>query len=232
MLDMDRHLNPSLLPALLFAILLLLPVIASCSSTPAPDDFRGTVFSDERMAHDFRLTDQFGRTRSLHHDFAGRVVVLTFLYTACPDVCPIVANHLRDISTLLEDDSSSSAAIVIISVDPEGDTVESVFDYSERWQMTDRWTYLTGDETLLKDVWEAYYIDPYVHGPGRAETKDTAAAVPKLASGGVDALVEQTGRVIHSAPIYIIDADGKMRSAFTLPLESEDVMNDVRLVGG
>ncbi len=229
--DMDRRLNPSLLPGLLFAILFLLPLISSCSSTPAPDEFRGTVFSDEREAEDFRLTDQFGRTRSLHQDFAGRVVVLTFLYTACPDVCPIVANHLRDISTLLEGDSSQ-VAIVIISVDPEGDTVESVFDYSERWQMTDRWTYLTGDETQLKDVWKAYYIDPYVHGPGRAETPDASAAASKVAGGGVDALVEQTGRVIHSAPIYIIDADGKMRSAFTLPLESEDVMNDVRLVGG
>ena len=229
--DMDGRLNPSLQPALLFAILFLLPLLSSCSSTPAPDEFRGTVFSDEREAQDFRLTDQFGRIRSLHQDFAGRIVVLTFLYTACPDVCPIVANHLRDISTLLGDDSSQ-VAIVIISVDPEGDTVESAFDYSERWQMTNRWTYLTGNEASLKDVWKAYYIDPYIHGPGRAETPDTAAVSSKVARGGVDALVEQTGRVIHSAPIYIIDGDGKMRSAFTLPLESDDVMNDVRLVGG
>ncbi len=229
--DMDRRLNPSLQPALLFAILFLLPLLSSCSSTPAPDEFRGTVFSDEREAQDFRLTDQFGRIRSLHQDFAGGVVVLTFLYTACPDVCPIVANHLRDISTLLEEDSSQ-VAIVIVSVDPEGDTVESVFDYSERWQMTNHWTYLTGDEASLKDVWKAYYIDPYIHGPSRAETPDTASASFKAASGGVDALVEQTGLIIHSAPIYIIDADGKMRSAFTLPLASDDVMNDVRLVGG
>ena len=228
---MERRLNPSLLPALIFAILFLLPLISSCSSTPAPDEFRGTVFSDEREAQDFTLTDQFGKTRSLHQDFAGRVVVLTFLYTACPDVCPIVANHLRDISTLLEDDSSQ-VAIVIISVDPQGDTVESVLEYSERWQMTNRWTYLTGDEVLLKDVWKAYYIDPYVHGPGRAGPSHSATAAPMAASGGVDALVEQTGRVIHSAPIYIIDGEGKMRSALTLPLESEDVANDVRLVKG
>ena len=147
--DTDRRLNPSLLPALLFAILLLLPFLSSCSSTPAPDEFKGTVFSDEREAQDFRLTDQFGRTKSLRQDFAGRIVVLTFLYTACPDVCPIVANHLRDISTLLGDDSSQ-VAIVIISVDPEGDTVESVFDYSERWQMTNRWTYLTGERSLAE----------------------------------------------------------------------------------
>lgn len=228
---MDRRLNPSLLRPLLLTLLFLLPFLSSCSSTPALDEFKGTVFSDEREARDFRLTDQFGRTKSLRQDFAGRVVVLTFLYTGCPDVCPVVANHLRDISTLLGDDSSQ-VAIVIISVDPEGDTVESAFDYSERWQMTNRWTYLTGDEASLKDVWKAYYIDPYIHGPGRAETPDTATASSKVTGGGVDALVEQTGRVIHSAPIYVIDEDGKMRSAFTLPLESKDVVNDVRLVGG
>ena len=183
------------------------------------------------MAQDFTLTDQFGRTKSLHQDFAGRVVVLTFLYTACPDVCPIVANHLRDISTLLEGESAQ-AAIVIVSVDPEGDTVESVLDYSERWHMTDRWTYLTGAESILEDVWKAYYIDPYLHGPRGTSSAGASTVASKVAGGGVDALVEQTGRVIHSAPIYIIDADGKMRSAFTLPLESKDVMNDVRLVGG
>ena len=206
-----------------------MPLLLSCSLASSGDDYRGTVFKDERRAHDFSLTDQFGAPKSLHQDFAGRVVVLTFLYTGCPDVCPIVANHLRDISTLLEDDSSE-AAIVIVSVDPEGDTVESALDYSERWQMADRWDYLVGDEAVLSDVWKAYYIDPYVHGPGRAE--EIATPDVKPAGGGVTALVEQTGRVIHSAPIYIIDAKGNMRSAFTLPLESEDVAHDVRLAGG
>lgn len=223
----DPRLTPKLLLFLAFAILGLSSL--ACSSTPTREDFRGTVVSGDRQAQDFTLTDQFGVSKSLERDFAGKVIVLTFLYTECPDVCPIVANHLRDVALLMEEDGPDSA-VVIVSVDPEEDTVDSALAYSERWKMTDRWTYLVGEEAELKEVWKAYYIDPYVHGPGRADTRNTPQ-VGGSGSGGVSALAEQTGRVIHSAPIYIIDAEGVMRSVFTLPLESEDVAHDVRLVG-
>lgn len=223
--------GPIPISSIILGTLALALFLLACSQTPTPGDFKGTAFTDERRAQDFALTDQFGMRKSLHADFAGKVVALTFLYTECPDVCPIVANHLRDISTLLEDDSSQTA-IVIVSVDPEGDTVDSALDYSDRWQMADRWTYLVGDESALEEVWKAYYIDPYVHGPSRAGTEDEAVPLPNSAGGGVSAILEQTGRVIHSAPIYIIDAKGIMRSAFTLPLESQDVAHDIRLVGG
>ena len=176
------------------------------------------------------MTDQFGEQKSLRQDFAGKVVVLTFLYTECPDVCPIVANHLREVAASLRKDGPETA-IVIISVDPEGDTVEGVLAYSERWGMADRWAYLVGEEAALKEVWKAYYIDPYVHGPARAKTGSQPAPIGGSGSGGVSALVEQTGRVIHSAPIYIIDGDGIMRSVFTLPVELEDIVHDVQLIG-
>ena len=223
----DPRLTPKLQLFLAFAMLGL--SFLACSSTPTREDFKGTAISGDRQAQDFTLTDQFGASKSLEQDFAGKVVVLTFLYTECPDVCPIVANHLRDVALLMEEDGPD-AAVVIVSVDSERDTVDSALAYSERWQMTDRWTYLVGGEAELKEVWKAYYIDPYVHGPGRADTESTPQ-VRGSGGGGVSALIEQTGRVIHSAPIYIIDAEGVMRSVLTLPLESEDVAHDIRLVG-
>ena len=204
--------------------------IVGCSSAPLPGDFRGTPFTDERQAEDFQLTDQFGNLVSLRDDYTGRVVVLTFLYTNCPDVCPIVANHLRDVAGLLEQDSFDTD-IVVVSVDPEGDTVDAALAYSERWKMTDRWSFLTGDESTLKGVWGAYYIDPYLHGPGRSDSNAKAKPTNDKSSGGVGALARESGLIIHSAPIYIIDANGAMRSAFTLPLEPQDVVHDIRLVG-
>ncbi len=227
----DSGLPPSPQSILTLAVLALAPFIFACSSLPAPDDFKGTAFSGERQAQDFSLTDQFGAQRSLRQDFSDKVVVLTFLYTECPDVCPIVANHLRDVANSLRENGPETA-FVIISVDPEGDTVEDVLVYSERWGMAGRWSYLVGGEAVLKEVWKAYYIDPYVHGPTRANAGGQPAPTGGSGSGGVSALVEQTGRVIHSAPIYIIDGDGIMRSVFTLPVESEDIVHDVRLLGG
>ena len=183
-------------------------------------------------ATDFRLTDQFGESVALS-DFRGKVALLTFLYTDCPDVCPIAANHLRQASQLLSEDGAD-IAIVIVSVDPDGDSVETARAYSERWGMTERWSYLVGGEEALRPIWAAYYIDPYLYGPGRnGASSESASSLPQTASGGgAGALAAQTGRIIHSAPIYLIDADGIMRVVFTMPFETEDLVNDARLLGG
>ena len=206
----------------------------ACARPIAPDSFKGTVLSANNPAPDFSLTDQFGRTASLA-DFRGKVVLLTFLYTSCPDVCPVAANHLREARQALSDEAGGGdTAIVVVSVDPERDSVEAALAYSERWGMTEGWAYLTGGEDALRAVWDAYYIDPYLHGPGR----DSAAAsgghsrAGQASGGGASALAAQSGRIIHSAPIYLIDAEGAMRVAFTLPFETADLVNDARLLLG
>ena len=213
-----------------FALLAL-----ACARPAAPDAFKGTALSAANPAPDFRLTDQFGEPASLA-DFRGKVVLLTFLYTSCPDVCPVAANHLREARRALAEAGGGDTAIVVVSVDPERDSVDAALAYSERWDMVDGWAYLTGDEDALRAVWDAYYIDPYLHGPGR----DAATAAGgghsqagQASGGGASALAARSGRIIHSAPIYLIDAEGAMRVAFTLPFETADLVNDARvLLGG
>ena len=206
----------------------------ACARPVAPDAFKGTVLSAANPAPDFRLTDQFGKATSLA-DFRGKVVLLTFLYTSCPDVCPVAANHLREArETLDEDGGGGDTAIVVVSVDPERDSVEAALAYSERWDMVDGWAYLTGGEDALRAVWDAYYIDPYLHGPGRdaAASGEHSQQAGQASGGGASALAARSGRIIHSAPIYLIDAEGAMRVAFTLPFETADLVNDARLLGG
>lgn len=207
-------------------------LLLACATPASPDSFEGTVLTANAPATGFRLTDQFGESVALS-DFKGKVALLTFLYTDCPDVCPIAANHLRQASRLLSEDGAD-IAIVVVSVDPDGDSVDAARAYSERWGMTERWAYLVGSEEALRPIWAAYYIDPYLHGPGRkGASTESASSLPQTASGGgVGALAAQTGRIIHSAPIYLIDADGIMRVVFTMPFETEDLVNDVRLLGG
>lgn len=206
-------------------------MLLACAPSASPDSFEGTVLTANAPAADFRLTDQFGESVTLS-DFRGKVTLLTFLYTDCPDVCPIAANHLRQASHLLSEDGQD-VAIVVVSVDPEGDSVAAARAYSERWGMTERWAYLVGSEEVLRPIWAAYYIDPYLHGPGRdGVSAESASSLPQAASGGLGALAAQSGRIIHSAPIYLIDAAGIMRVVFTMPFETEDLVNDVRLLGG
>ena len=191
------------------------------------EGLRGTVLDPVRPAPGFQLTNQHGETVDLS-DRLGSVVAVTFLYTECPDICPVIASHLRDVRRLLEEDGAD-VEIVAISVDPDRDSIEAAYEYSRRWDMLDGWDFLTGDEGELRPVWRAYYVAPSVD-PGPAEETETAA--PKHTSG-TDALARDIAAaytVSHAGPVYLLDRRGGMRSLFTLPFEPGDVVHDVRVL--
>ncbi len=205
----------------------LVMVLAACSltSNEPPDELRGTVLTAKDDATPFTLLNQLGMPTSLS-DYRGKVVLLTFLYTNCPDVCPITTNQLRDIYEALGE-TVNEAAIVAISVDPERDTVQVAFEYSERWKMTDRWSYLVGADAALAPIWKAYYLDPAALRPS-ADIKAAADAQENQQAAGIDALVQESFLVIHSAPIYLIDREGRLRVVFTQPFETADLIHDVQ----
>ncbi|MCI0812415.1 MAG: SCO family protein [Chloroflexi bacterium] len=212
-------------------VLLLMTVAIACSPVTgdSSDDFYGTTLTANAAAPPFTLRDQFGNLTSLS-DFQGKVVLLTFLYTNCPDVCPITTNQLREAYDSLGE-TTNDIAIVAVSLDPARDTVAAAMDYSERWKMTDRWSYLVGTERELAPTWKAYYLDPTSLRPS-AES-DTAAAHdltprPNAPKAGIDALVQESYLVIHSAPIYLIDQEGKMRVIITHPFDVAGLVRDVQ----
>ena len=206
-------------------------MVTACSS---PDPFSGTVLEARSDAPNFELIDQFGQQGSLS-DHQGDVVLLTFLYTDCPDICPVVANHVRDTNDLLED-VADEVSIVVVSVDPERDTIEAARAYSERWRMEDKWSYLVGNEEELRPIWTAYFIDPTPvehDAEGGDSDTDGAASAETEDLTGVDALyegIELRYTVTHSAPVYLIDQEGALRVLFTLPMDPEDIAHDVRLL--
>lgn len=208
-------------------IMAALLVVAACSLTSGepPDELRGTVLTARDVAPPFTLLNQAGMPTSLS-DFRGKVVLLTFLYTNCPDVCPITTNQLRDTYEALGE-TANEAAIVAISVDPERDTVEVALDYSERWKMTDRWSYLVGADAELAPIWKAYYLDPASLRPS-ADIEAAVAAQENQQAAGIDALVQESFLIIHSAPIYLIDREGRLRVVFTQPFETADLIHDVQ----
>lgn len=209
----------------LFSILL-----AGCSTGAGDAEFSGTVIEDRREAQDFRLTDHFGRSASLRQLNEGKVVVLTFLYTYCPDICPIVAHHVKAVSEGLGDDAGE-VSIVVVSVDPERDTVERALEYSEAWGMAENWRYLVGSEEELGPVWEAYYVVAAVDEEGRIADVPEEWKVDRVR--GVDALsrdIASRYTVAHQAPVYLIDRQGRVRVLHTLPIDPEDVVGDVRVL--
>ena len=167
------------------------------------DAFEGTVLDPADDAPEISLSDQFGETVALS-DFAGKVVLLTFLYTSCPDVCPIVAETLRRTHQLLGKDAER-VQIVAVSVDPDRDSVEAAHQYSEQREMQDKWRFLVGPEEELEPIWFSYWLDPVVSdGVGRDGESHAAGPV-----GPGEYLIS------HGAPVFLIDAEGRRRVLFT-----------------
>ena len=194
----------------------VLLAVASCGGA---EPFQGTVLESADPAPQFQLRDQFGADVGLS-DAAGKVVVLTFLYTYCPDVCPVVTETLRRAHELLGDDVTE-IDVVAISLDPERDSVERVHEYSRERDMLGRWRFLVGSEDQLKPVWKAYWLDPVRNVPSAASTAE-AEDHHSLADDYV---------ITHTAPVFLIDRRGHRRVLFTdLTLDPQPLVHDIRLL--
>ena len=209
----------------LFALLVTLG-LSACSSA---ETFRGTVLTSESPASSFELINQFGEPVSLE-DRRGQPVVLTFLYTNCPDVCPLTTSLIRDAHEMLGDDADD-VAILAVSVDPERDTQQAALDYSERWRMSGNWDFLVGQRARLTEIWKAYFVAASVDESSHAaQATGAGGGLAQDSVKGLSQAIEGGYLVSHSAPVYLVDQDGVMRVLFTLPFEAEDLAHDVRLL--
>lgn len=196
------------------------------------EEFAGTVLKNADAAFDFELSDQFGRSTSLQ-DHRGQVVVLTFMYTNCQDVCPIVTNQLRDIYIELaaQTDGTSDVAVLAVSLDPERDGVDEARRYLDKWGLVDDWQFLVGSREELTPIWEAYFLKPaHIHDDS-TEPHSHDGQAPSGGGGGIDSPgQEQEYLVIHSTPVFLIDRQSRRRVVFTTPLDTEAVTHDIRLL--
>ena len=208
-------------------MLLLSTVLIACARPTSEAEFNGTPLKSGDIAPNFALTNQEGQPVTLG-SLKGDVIVLTFLYTNCPDVCPIVTSRLREVDELLSSDGRA-AQFLAVSVDPDGDTVESARDYLDKWTLSDDWQFLVGERSVLEGVWKDYYVDPAVssHDPLKsAQASPTPEPTGAIAS--LSAEITERYLVVHSTPVFLIDREGKRRVVFTPPLESEEVAADIR----
>jgi len=160
-------------------------------------------------APDFRLTDQFGQPVSLSQ-FRGKPVVLTFLYTHCPDVCPLTAEKLHTVMQSLGADAQK-VGVLAVSVDPKGDTLTAAQQFSQTHKMLNYWHFLIGTHAELAPVWSKYSM--YAQ----------AAAVSTPAS---------TGSVSHSTALYVIDKQGHERVFLSDDFTPQQLTADLRVLLG
>ena len=102
-----------------------LVLLAGCS--PKPEFKNIDITGSTAFGKDFSLVDPDGKVRTLA-DFKGKVVVMFFGYTQCPDICPTTLTEMQQVMTLLGP-KSDKVQVLFVTVDPERDTAAILKQY-------------------------------------------------------------------------------------------------------
>jgi protein SCO1/2 len=129
-------------------------VLSACSD--AKPSFSSVDITGATYGKNFELTDHNGKVRTLA-DFKGKIVVMFFGYTQCPDVCPTSMAELAEIKKLLGPDGDKLQGL-FVTVDPARDTPEVLKGYMENFDPSFIALYTTPEklEALAKDF-KVYY---------------------------------------------------------------------------
>ena len=166
-------------------VLSSLAVLALAACSPDKPKFNGIDITGADYAQDFTLTDHNNQRRSLS-DFKGKVVVVFFGYTQCPDVCPTSMTELAEVKRLLGGDADKLQG-VFVTVDPARDTTDVLKAYMGNFDPTFVAFVPTPDE--LADVAKRFKIY-YKKQDGKTPTSYT---------------------MDHSAGSYVYDTQGRVR---------------------
>jgi cytochrome oxidase Cu insertion factor (SCO1/SenC/PrrC family) len=109
---------------------------------------------------DLPLLTQDGKPVRFYSDMLqGKVVLISFIYTNCTEICPILMPNLVRIQELLGNRSVRDVSLISISVDPEDDTPEELKEYGEKYGAKPGWTFLTGKKENID--WVVYKLGQY-----------------------------------------------------------------------
>jgi protein SCO1/2 len=147
-------------------------------------------------APDFTLRDTAGRGVKLS-DYRGRAVLLAFIFTSCPGVCPLISKQMEYVQAQLKSAGlfGKEAVMLSVTIDPETDTVPVLTAYAAQYGADPAgWRFLRESEEKTRPVLKAY--DEW--------TK-------KLPKGDLD----------HPARVYLVDRQGNIREIYSLAFFNE-----------
>ena len=180
--------------------------LAACDHVglPGKSPFQGVDVTGSPMGGELRLVDAAGKPRSLA-DFRGKVVIVSFGFTHCPDVCPTTLADLAAARKQLGADGQQ-VQVVFVTVDPRRDTGELLAQYVPAFDPT--FIGLRGDEAATEKVKKDFHVfaQERVGKPGEAY--------------GVD----------HSAQIYVVDKAGRMRLLWQPGTTPAVMASDLRIL--
>ncbi|MDP2786695.1 MAG: SCO family protein [Pseudomonadota bacterium] len=189
--------------------LLLVLLLVGCGAK-APLDVKGTDITNSAEfeaasttgGRRLALTDHNGRPVTLA-SFKGKLVVLFFGYTHCPDVCPTTLSDMAQALKLLHTEDAGKVQVLFVSVDPERDTPEMLKAYVPYFQPDFLGLYGTPEQVA------------------RASREFKVVYRKHVEPGATDYLID------HSAGSYVLDATGRLRLYLPFKLPPADIAHDL-----
>jgi len=133
---------------------------------------------------DFKLVDQDGKPFQFTAA-RGKLILVTFVFTTCPDVCPLLSAKFAAVQRTLDERKFRDYRLLTITTDPERDSPAALKDYAGNFKADfSRWSFLTGSRAELAKVWKIFRVN-----------------VTKTRSGDVN----------HTSLTTLIDRQGKRR---------------------
>lgn len=190
---------------------LLLAALVACSDGTTRDaeararesGLRGVALAEPRPAPDFTLADTRGREYRFRERTGGKLALLFFGYTNCPDICPV---HMASLAAVLGDlpyRERRRVEVVFVTTDPARDTPERVRSWLDGFDPS--FVGLVGDLETVNGIQARYDLPPAV----RQETDD--------------------GRVLvgHASQVVAISPDGLMRAVYPAGIRQADWRHDL-----
>jgi protein SCO1/2 len=178
------------------------PQTTITTNTPAPNSDGVSIYNPPRDVQDFAMPATTGETLNLS-DLRGKLVLIAFGYTRCPDVCPVNMTDFRQVKRFLGE-NADDVVFILISVDGERDTPDLLRDYLLRYDPD--FIGLSGiDETLIpiQEDYGLYY--------GRIEN-------PRAPN---DYMVD------HTASRFLVDREGRLSRVYSFTTNPRAMARDI-----
>ncbi len=168
-----------------------------------PYTLRGSQINSPKIAPEIALTATDGRPFRLS-DQKGKIALVFFGYTSCPDVCPTTLAEMKQVRESLGK-KADQVEFIFITVDPQRDTPGRLGKYLSLFDPT--FIGLTGSDAELQPVYQSYGV--YVEFPDGQNLSENYA-------------------VTHSAVTYLIDRQGRLRLTYSYGSARDDMVQDIR----
>lgn len=169
-----------------------------------PYSFHGTVIDPPLPVTDFSLQTANEEVFRLSEQ-KGKIVLLFFGYTSCPDVCPVTLATFKQVNDNLGEDAQK-VRFVMITADPDRDTPDKVAEYAARFNP--EFIGLSGDMTALASIWKELGVF--------VEKQESDSAAGYLVS--------------HTASVYVLNQSGSLFMTFPYGTTATEIADDIRQI--